>query len=88
MAEIIECVPNVSEGRNYRTIEKLSNTIRAVEKVQLLDVHRDIDHNRSVFTFIGTPVGVFEAAYNMTEQALELIDINKNDGVHPFIGAV
>lgn len=88
MPKIIECVPNVSEGRNYRTIEKLANQIRLAPEVQLLDVHWDEDHNRSVYTFIGTPNGVFQAVYNMSELAIELIDVNKNDGVHPFVGVV
>ena len=88
MLKIIECVPNVSEGRNYRTIEKLANVLRAVKEVQLLDIQRDIDHNRSVFTFIGTPAGVQQAAYDLVETASELIDINAHSGVHPRLGAV
>jgi glutamate formiminotransferase len=88
MPKIIECVPNVSEGRNYRIIERLANVIRMVSDVQLLDVHWDYDHNRSVYTFIGTPEGVSKAAYNLTETASELIDLTKHEGVHPCLGAV
>jgi glutamate formiminotransferase len=88
MPKIIECVPNISEGRNYRTIEKLANVIRVVEDVQLLDIHWDHDHNRSVFTFIGTPEGVFRAAYDLTAAAQELIDITQHEGVHPYLGAM
>ncbi len=86
--KIIECVPNVSEGRNYRTIEKLANIIRSEKDVALLDVHWDHDHNRSVYTFIGTPDGVQRAAYDLVEAAMELIDVSQHEGVHPYMGVV
>ncbi|MFC1517692.1 glutamate formiminotransferase [Candidatus Margulisiibacteriota bacterium] len=88
MPKIVECVPNVSEGRNFQVIEKLANVIRANKEVQLLDVHRDVDHNRSVYTFIGSPKGVKQTAYDLAERAVELIDINKHEGVHPKLGVI
>ena len=88
MRRIIECIPNVSEGRNKSVINSLRKVIEGVHLVRLLDVHSDPDHNRSVFTFIGPPHVVKRAAYKLTEKAIELIDIEKHEGVHPFIGAV
>jgi len=86
--QIIECVPNFSEGRDLTVIEKIADSIRAVSEVKLLDYSADADHNRSVFTFIGTPEGILKAAYDSAEMALDLIDINKHQGVHPRLGAV
>ena len=88
MLKIIECVPNVSEGRDLRTIEKLANIIRASQNAQLLDVHVDPDHNRSVFTIIGTLEGVKRAVYDMVEEASVAIDLSGHEGVHPRLGAV
>jgi glutamate formiminotransferase len=88
MIKLIECIPNISVGRDLRTIEKLANVIRAEAEVQLLDVHWDVDHNRSVYTFLGTPEGVQRAAFALTEEAVRLIDISQHEGVHPFMGAM
>lgn len=86
--QIVECIPNFSEGRDLKVIEKIADSIRAVPEVKLLDYSWDTDHNRSVFTFIGTPKGIVKAAYDSAEMALDLIDINKHGGVHPRLGAV
>ena len=88
MAKVLESVINISAGRDQRVVEKLANVVRAVEEVHLLDVHVCEDHHRTVYTFIGTPEGVYQAAYNLTELAIELIDINKHKGGHPNIGVV
>lgn len=88
MLKIIECVPNFSEGKNHKVIESLAAEIRSVEGVKLLDYSADPDHNRSVFTFIGNPKAVLDAAFRSASKAIELIDISKHQGVHPRIGAV
>jgi len=88
LLKIIECVPNFSEGRRKDVIDALSDTIRSVEGVRLLDVEFDQDHNRSVFTFIGEPQNVKEAALKASELAVEKIDLTKHEGAHPRMGAV
>ncbi|MFQ5831936.1 MAG: glutamate formimidoyltransferase, partial [Candidatus Thorarchaeota archaeon] len=86
--KIIECVPNFSEGRRKEVIDALADAIRSVEGVRLLDIEYDPDHNRSVFTFIGEPQKVKEAALKSAELAIEKIDLTKHQGAHPRMGAV
>ena len=62
MAVLVECVPNFSEGRDRRKVERIAAAIQAVAEVHVLDLHLDPDHNRSVITFAGLPAGVQEAA--------------------------
>lgn len=88
MAKIVECVPNISEGRNPKIIEAVVDQVRAVKGVTLLDYSSDPSHNRSVITFIGNPEGVAEAAVGVAKKAAELIDLNKHEGEHPRMGAV
>ena len=88
MAKIVECVPNISEGRNSQIIEAVVDQVRAVKGVTLLDYSSDPSHNRSVITFIGNPEGVAEAAVGVAKKAAELIDLNKHEGEHPRMGAV
>lgn len=88
MAKIVECVPNISEGRNTQIIEAVVDQVRAVKGVTLLDYSSDASHNRSVITFIGNPEGVKEAAVAVAKKAAELIDLNKHQGEHPRMGAV
>ncbi len=85
--KLYECVPNFSEGRNEETINALREAIESVPDVKLLDVERDPDHNRSVFTFVGTAEGVLDAAFRAVKVAVERIDMNKHEGAHPRIGA-
>ncbi|NWF94748.1 MAG: glutamate formimidoyltransferase [Candidatus Thorarchaeota archaeon] len=85
---IVECVPNFSEGRRKDVIDALAEAIKSVEGVRLLDVEYDSDHNRSVFTFIGEPLRVKEAALKASELAVQSIDLNKHQGAHPRMGAV
>jgi glutamate formiminotransferase len=87
MVKIVECVPNFSEGRRVEVIEAIAQEIKKVEGVRLLAYEYDKDHNRSVFTFIGPPDGVKEAAFLACSKAAELIDMNKHSGEHPRIGA-
>jgi len=88
MAEgsIIECVPNFSEGMDAAKVEKIVRSMR-VDGVHLLDWSRDADHNRSVVTIAGDPEAVVEAAVRGAGKAAELIDLTKQTGVHPRIGA-
>ncbi|MBU0687591.1 MAG: glutamate formimidoyltransferase [Candidatus Margulisbacteria bacterium] len=85
---ILECVPNFSEGRDKSKIEQILHYVRAAAEVDVLDLHSDPDHNRSVLTMTGESEHVVNAAFALTEKAAELININKHTGVHPFIGAV
>lgn len=87
MRQLVECVPNFSEGRDERIINAIAESIRQVDGVALLSVEPDRDYNRSVITFVGTPDAVKEAAYRATKTASELIDMRKHNGEHPRIGA-
>jgi glutamate formiminotransferase len=86
--EIVECVPNFSEGRDAGSVEAIAAAIRSVPAVVLLAREMDADHNRSVLTFAGPPQAVAEAALRGVERAVALIDLNRHTGVHPRIGAV
>jgi len=88
MSKLVECVPNVSEGRRKNIIEALRDEIISVKGIKLLDYSSDFDHNRSVFTFVGSPEKVLEAAYKLAAKSLELINLNKHKGEHPRIGAI
>lgn len=84
---ILECIPNYSEARRPDVVEAIMSTITSVEGVTLLDRHSDLDHNRTVLTFIGPPDGVEEAAYRSIAKAAELINLDVHTGEHPRIGA-
>jgi glutamate formiminotransferase len=86
--KILECVPNISEGRNKDLVEKVVDQLRQAEGVKLLDYSSDADHNRSVLTYLGEPEAVLEATQAMTLKALELIDMSQHEGSHPRMGAV
>lgn len=86
--KIVECVPNISEGRDASVVAQCVNAVASVENVKVLNFTSDYDHNRSVITFIGTPDGVSEAAVRLCEKAAELIDLTKHSGEHPRMGAV
>jgi len=88
MAKIVECVPNFSEGRDKEKIERIVDEVRKVKGVKLLDYSSDVDHNRTVVTFVGDVEGVLEAAFNMTKKACELIDMRTHTGGHPRMGAM
>ncbi|MBR5285017.1 MAG: glutamate formimidoyltransferase [Clostridia bacterium] len=88
MAKIVECIPNISEGRNTEVIEAVLDTVRATAGVTLLDYSSDPNHNRTVITFLGSPEGVQEAAVALAKKAAELIDLTKHEGEHPRMGAV
>ena len=88
MERIVECVPNISEGRNRDIIEAVANEVRATPNVALLGCESDANHNRSVLTFIGEPEAVVEAAVKLAKKAAALIDLNCHEGAHPRMGAV
>lgn len=87
MAKIVECIPNFSEGRNQDTIESLVSAAKAVPGVMLLDHSSDASHNRSVFTLVGDPDGIAEAAFRLCKLAGEKIDMRQHAGEHPRMGA-
>jgi glutamate formiminotransferase/formiminotetrahydrofolate cyclodeaminase len=87
MAKIVECVPNFSEGRDQNVIDQISQTIKLVHGVELLSVEMGADVNRTVVTFIGSPSGVVEAAFQAIKTAAALIDMSKHSGAHPRMGA-
>ena len=84
--KIVECVPNFSEGRNGKVIEKIADAFR-VDGVKLLDYSADVDHNRSVFTVVGEPTELAEAVINAVGVAKDNIDLTRQSGEHPRIGA-
>ncbi len=85
--QLIECVPNFSEGNDLSVIKQITDQIEAVEGVTLLDVDPGKATNRTVVTFVGSPDGVLEAAVRAVKRASELIDMSKHHGAHPRFGA-
>lgn len=85
---IVECVPNVSEGRDRPTLDRLAAAVRAVPGVRLMNVHADPDHHRSVFSFLGEPPAVAAAALALAAAALDAVDMRTHHGSHPRIGAL
>jgi glutamate formiminotransferase len=85
---IIECIPNVSEGRRPEVVERLARAIRSVPGVRLLDVSSDASHNRSVFTMAGDAAPVAAAVLALFERAIADIDLRTHKGEHPRLGAV
>jgi glutamate formiminotransferase / formiminotetrahydrofolate cyclodeaminase len=86
MNQLIECVPNFSEGRDMTIIRQITDEIEKVEDVKLLDVDPGKATNRTVVTFVGTPDAVIEAAYRAIEKAAAVIDMSKHKGEHPRFG--
>lgn len=88
MARLVECVPNFSEGRNRAVIDAIADAVRSVADVKLLDVDPGADTNRTVYTFVGPPDAVSDAALKAARKAHELIDMAKHHGAHPRMGAM
>ncbi|MBN2688631.1 MAG: glutamate formimidoyltransferase [Deltaproteobacteria bacterium] len=86
--KVLECVPNFSEGRNRRTVERIVEALGKVDGVAILDYSMDLDHHRSVVTFIGTPEAVEQGAAAACDAAVKLIDMRNHTGIHPRNGAV
>ncbi len=85
--QLIECVPNISEGRDEQKIKAITNVVETVEGVKLLDVDSGKATNRTVITFVGEPENVIKAAFLLIKKASELIDMSKHTGEHPRFGA-
>lgn len=87
MSQLIECVPNFSEGQNPLVIKQITNAIETVEGIKLLNVDPGKATNRTVVTFVGSPDAVIEAAFRGVKKASEVIDMRKHHGEHPRFGA-
>jgi len=87
MKQLIECVPNISEGCNENIIKQVTDVVETVEGVRLIDVDPGKATNRTVITFVGSPDEVCEAAFRLVKKASELIDMSKHSGAHPRFGA-
>lgn len=85
--QIVECVPNFSEGRNMEVINQITKEIETCKGVKLLDVDPGEATNRTVVTFVGDPDSVLEAAFNAVRKAGQLIDMRQHHGAHPRMGA-
>jgi glutamate formiminotransferase/formiminotetrahydrofolate cyclodeaminase len=86
-APLIECVPNFSEARRPEVVEAIAEAISYVNGIRILDLHSDLDHNRTVITFVGSPQAVEQASFLGIEKAAELINLDHHSGEHPRIGA-
>ena len=87
MKQLIECVPNFSEGNDMAVIQQITAVIESVEGVRLLDVDPGKATNRTVVTFVGEPEPVVQAAFLAIKKAAELIDMSLHKGEHPRMGA-
>ena len=85
---IIECVPNISEGRNLEIINSIVDSARVIDGVSVLGCEPDSDYNRTVITIAGDPTSVTKGAYAIILKSLELIDMREHNGNHPRMGAV
>src|ERR1017187_9872924 len=86
-AQLIECVPNFSEGRDENIISEIANAVRNSNGVRLLNVDPGKATNRTVVTFAGSPEDVIEAAFHAIKKASEMIDMRHHKGEHPRMGA-
>ncbi len=87
MSQIVECVPNFSEGRDKKIIDEIIKAIESVSGIDVLDIDMGADTNRTVVTFIGNPNIISEAAFQGVKRASELIDMQAHEGTHPRMGA-
>ena len=89
MNKIVECIPNfsVSKERDPEVFQALVDLGNSIPGCTLLDVQSDGDHNRSVFTMVGNPTAIAEAAFQLCKKASEIIDMTKHQGQHPRMGA-
>jgi glutamate formiminotransferase len=85
---IIECIPNISEGRRPEIIDEMAARVTAAPGVRLLHRTADVSHNRSVLTFVGDAAGLKTAVLALFEVAVQRIDLREHEGVHPRIGAI
>lgn len=87
MAKLVECIPNFSEGRDQDIIKGLEDVAKSIPGCSLFDAQSDESHNRCVFTLIGSPEAMEEAAFQLAKKAMETIDMTKHEGAHPRMGA-
>lgn len=87
MNQIVECVPNFSEGRNKEVLDAIADAVRSVEGATLLDVDPGFATNRTVFTFVGSPEAIKEAAFQAIKTGSQLIDMREHSGEHARMGA-
>ncbi|MBT5699755.1 MAG: glutamate formimidoyltransferase, partial [Flavobacteriales bacterium] len=87
MKQLIECVPNISEGIDEEKIRIISSVVEEIDGVKLLNVDPGKATNRTVITFVGEPQNVIDAAFLLIQKAQELIDMSKHSGEHPRMGA-
>ena len=87
MAQLVECIPNFSDARRPEIIDRIRQAIQSVPEIIILDQHSDLDHNRTVITFIGPPQQVENAAFNAISTAAQYINLDEHTGEHPRIGA-
>src|SRR4030067_2814133 len=85
---LLECVPNISEGRDQEKIASIAAEVKKHKGVKLLDFSSDKDHHRSVFTFVGEPEAIKDAAFSLAMRAIDLIDMKEQKGGNPRLGAV
>jgi glutamate formiminotransferase/formiminotetrahydrofolate cyclodeaminase len=85
--KLMECVPNISEGRDAAKIKQVTDAIAAVPGIRLLDVDPGADTNRTVITFVGAPEAVLEGAFRCVREAARVIDMRLHHGAHPRMGA-
>lgn len=88
MAKLIQCVPNFSDGRRPEVVRRIVDAIDSASAAKVVDFSMDIDHNRSVVTFIGAPEDIRKSVFAGAAAAVELIDLNVHEGGHPRVGAV
>lgn len=84
---LVECIPNFSEARRPEVVEEIIHAISSVPGTSVLDRHSDLDHNRTVVTYVGDPAAVEEAAFQAISTAARLIDLDHHQGEHPRLGA-
>ncbi len=88
MRPLVECVPNISEGRNTEIIDEIVSGIDSIDGCSLLSCEPDADYNRTVITIAGSPDSVLEAAFEVISKSKVLIDMQNHSGEHPRLGAV
>ena len=88
MSKIFECIPNISEGRDAKVVLACVRSVSEVEGITLLNYTSDINHNRSVITFMGDAKAIEEASISLARATTELIDLRKHSGEHPRVGAL
>src|SRR5436305_9445293 len=86
--KLVECVPNISEGRRSEIYEAVAAAAASVSGVTVLNIDPGADTNRTVITFVGEPEPVLEAAFRLVRSGVEFIDMSTHRGAHPRIGAV